>query len=83
MSNIPRGSKLLWVHCIMTWIVSLLVYSVRAHPLRDPAAEPALTPKTMSARTLLRARALLPDLKPTCLWSTTLFLSVYGNYGAC
>ena len=33
MSNINRGSKLLWVHCVMTWVVSLLVYSVRAHAL--------------------------------------------------
>ena len=44
MSNVQRGSKLLWVHCIMTWIVSLLVYSVRAPSPCNPAAWPALTP---------------------------------------
>ena len=28
MSNVENKSMLLWVHCLMTWIVSLVVYRV-------------------------------------------------------
>ena len=52
MSNIRRGSKLLWVHCIMTWIVSLLVYSVRAPSICEAAAGPA----SLFMRTVMKGK---------------------------
>ncbi len=33
MSNVENRSQLLWVHALMAWAVSLVVYRVRARPL--------------------------------------------------
>lgn len=30
MSNVDDRSNLLWIHCLMTWVVSLVIYNVSA-----------------------------------------------------